>query len=212
MFLGHHRTFDLNIVPPSVSGQLPLELPLHLACQYLQETTVDDLLDAGAKPESFCGHGCNALQCATYADVLDSKLVSRLTKCFESREAKKDYINSPNQAEDLRTTHYIARSPNQRLEGAFALDELEVDWTLKDRGKNTPYELAARHGNWKITSYLASKQWGKGSNKFKTSDEFKTTVEFKAGSKVQVLVCQWTQVNVQNVSMKSTLHYSVACY
>ena len=147
---------------------------------------MERLLAAGADPESFCSYGRNALQCAADTDSLNKDVLGWLTSGYTQKKEKEKYINLPDQNKDRRATHYVAGSPNQRLEGAIALDTAGADWTLVDRRRNTPFEWAARHGHWIITSYLARMQWGVRDGKMKTEADFS--------------VCRWTQVNVQNVS------------
>ena len=159
---------------------------------------MERLLAASADPESFCGYGRNALQCAADGEFLDMDVLGWLTSGYTQREEKEKYINLPDQYKDRRATHYVAGSPNQRLEGAIALEVKGADWTLMDREGNTPFDWAARHGNWTITSYLAFMQWGVRDGKVKTEANFS--------------VCRWTQVNVQNVSRKSTYWKSGTSY
>ncbi|KAL8908648.1 MAG: hypothetical protein Q9171_005360 [Xanthocarpia ochracea] len=182
-FLGRHPNLDLNIVPTSKYGA-PWELPLHVACLYRQEQSVEHLLAAGANPEAFCDYGRNALQCAAYHSVLDREMLNWLTERYKNLEEKKDYINLHDRNGDLMATHHVAACSRRNLEGFWALEG--ADWTLKNVGGETPFDVAARHGHWIITAELARKQWGIKDVDFKTDAYF--------GS------CQWTQVNLQNTA------------
>ncbi|KAL8916040.1 MAG: hypothetical protein Q9172_006495 [Xanthocarpia lactea] len=181
--LRRHPNLDLNIDWTS-EYWVPGELPLHLACLFREEQIVEHLLAAGANPETFCGYGRNALQCAAYHDVLDLKILNWLIERYKDIEAKKVYINLPDQDGGLMATHYVAACPSRKLEGFWALEG--ADWTLKNAGGETPFDVAARHGHWIITAQLARKQWGIKDVEFKTDAYF--------GS------YQWTQVNLQNTT------------
>lgn len=192
-FLDSNPNLDLNIAP-EVFATFPSELPLHLACRQGNEKSVERLLAAGANPESFCGHGCNALQCTAQAESLDEKVLMWLTKRYE-RSEKAKYINLPDQSQDRRATHYAAEGPNQRLEGAMALMIARADWTLKDKKGNTPFEWAAKHDNWIFASYLANSWWNIGDGDIKTDANYPG--------------CHWKRVSVQNVSGKSAYEENV---
>ena len=173
---------------------VPEELPLHLACFYREERIVEQLLAAGANPETYCEYGRNALQCAAYHSVLDREMLNGLTEPYKNIEAKKAYIHLPDQKGDWMATHYVATAIKQSLEGIWAFEP--ADWTLKNGGGETPFELAARHRHWIITAELAKKQWGVGDDGFR----FDTTVSG----------CPWTRIDLQNVSRKFT--YSKSNY
>ena len=193
-FLDRNPHLDLNIAPATYA----FELPLHLGCKYTNGKTVERLLAAGADPELFCGFGRNALQCTADADLLDFDVMSWLTKDYKQRKERERYINSYDQSQDRRVTHYVAGSPNQRLEGVDALWNAGADWTLKDQKGNTPFEWAAENGHWIIASYIANLQWDI------RDDELTTNANFPA--------CRWTQINVQNVSGKSAYCESGTTY
>ena len=184
-FLDRNPHLDLNIVP--VAHGLSLELPLHLGCHFTNEKIVERLLAAGANPESFCGYGRNALQCTAHMDRLDSDVVSWLTRGYEQSK-REQYINSPDQSQGRRVTHYVARSPNETLEGI--IDLTGTDWTLKDEKGMTPFEWAAKNGHWIIVSYIAMLQW------FRVRERLTNDLNLR--------YCRWKQVNVQNVSGKSS--------
>jgi ankyrin repeat protein len=195
-FLDSNPSLDLNIVQAAPIGLPGRELPLHLASgQYSDEQIVGRLLAAGANPESFCGHGRNALQCIAYAGYLDYDSLGWLTRRY-TREAKKKYIDSLDQCGDRRAAHYVAESSDQNLEGVSALGNAGVNWRLKNKTGHTPFEWAVKHGHWIITSHLAKVLWDL--RPFDKESDFS--------------VCRWTQVNVQNVSMMSIYCESSANY
>ena len=185
-FLDRNQHLDLNIA-------YAFELPLHLGCRFSDEKSVEGLLAAGANPELFCGYGHNALQCIADADDLSTKVLSWLTRGYKQRGELAKYINSPDQSQGRRVTHYVARSRSQRPEVVYALNETGADWTLKDHEGNTPFELAAKNDHWIIASLLATSQWD-------MSDEAIKGVAVNVNS---ISACVWSKVSSQNVSGKS---------
>ena len=117
-------------------------------------------------------------------------MLSWLTRVYKQREEAEKYINSPDQNQDRRATHYVAGSPHQRLDGVSALVDAGADWTLKDQTGNTPFELAAKKSHWIMTSKLAMIQWNEGDGTTASNVNF-------------ISVFKWTHFKVQNVSGKS---------
>ena len=180
---------DLDLNTPPLTH---LELPLHIGCVFVNEQVVGLLLDAGADPDTFCGFGRNALQCAAFRCRLDIDKLSRLTRGKQGEVEKKRYINSTDRSQDQRAAaHHIVI--NGVVKGAKALHEAGADWTIRDRGGKTPFELAFEHAatrrDWTIASYLASIQW---------HAEYQ-----KTGPNEYNHACKWTWLEGQNVSKKS---------
>ena len=179
---------DLN-TPPLTTYP---ELPLHMGCRCGNEQVVERLLDAGADPDTFCGFGRNALQCTAFRRSLNIDKLSRLTRGKQDEVEKKRYINSTDRSQDQRAAvHYVVT--NEVVEGAKVLHEAGADWTIKDRGGETPFELAFEHApirrDWTIASYLASIQWHAEYDKTGPNEYFRS--------------CKWTWLDGQNVSKKS---------
>ncbi|CAG8982472.1 hypothetical protein HYALB_00009966 [Hymenoscyphus albidus] len=204
-FLDDNPDLNLNVATPAPSfatngkyrserenDDFKYELPLHLATYDVR--IVDLLLDTGANPKSFCGHGRNAVQCTSICWVSDAVL-DCLTRDYLQNEARtfyiKTYIDSLDERRSWRATHYIADSQNQDLYRAYAITNAGADWcrkTAKDEKgiRYTPYEIAAKRGNWGITSYLAEREWG---------SEYQYT---EADEKTNKCGCIWSKFHVQN--------------
>ncbi|CAG8954958.1 hypothetical protein HYFRA_00008647 [Hymenoscyphus fraxineus] len=205
-FLDDNPNIDLNVATPAHSNatreteyagggnDAEYELPLHLATYDVR--IVDLLLDTGASPTSSCGHGRNAVQCTAICWVSEAVL-DFLTRDYLQNERRafyiKTYIDLLDERRGWRATHYIADSQNQDLNRAYAITNAGADWcrkTAKDEKgiRYTPYEIAAKRGNWGITSHLADTQWTwtwKAKNK-------------EADVEINSCGCTWSKVHVQN--------------
>lgn len=194
-FLDRNPNFNLDCFPEK---SFPCGLLLHEACRLPEVENIKRLIAAGAKPEAFCGNGRNAIQCTICRGTLNEDILEYLTENYPSEMEKITYVNSFDMEKNLRATHYVAESFRRPLYAAQALTKLGADWTLENREKFTPFEWAAKHSNWVITSYLTDMEWADGRGDLVTdsvNDGY-----------------NWLQVCIQNVSRKSTYYASRIIY